>query len=296
MTLDQLRYFQAVCKYNSVSRASEHLSISQPSVSNAISKLEAEFETTLFIRQNKRLILTKEGITLLELANDLLLNADHAIQTMKELSDKKVLNLGIPPMLSSFILPILYGKFFKNHPDFIINIIEDDRTGLIRMLEDHKINMAFLPHDGPIDAQLKSQAMVEFDNVCCVSKYHRLSKKESLTIEDLRYEHLVLFKNSFFQTERILERFKRSGYNPNILLQTAQVTTMQNMAASGLAVGFIFKFLLESTSGLVGIPLDPPMRTQISLVWQQGEHLSNNMHHLIQFVKKYSCSGSSELD
>lgn len=288
MTLDQLRYFQAVCKYNSVSRASEYLNISQPSVSNAISKLENEFGTTLFTRQNKRLILTKEGTILLELAGSLLLNADYAIKTMKELSDNKVLNLGIPPMLSSFILPILYRNFFKKNPDFKINIVEDDRTGLDQMLEDHRINMAFLPHNGPVDARLKSQPLIEFDNVCCVSKYHRLSQKETLTIEDLKDEQLVLFKNSFFQTERILERFKQNGYNPNILLHTAQVTTMQNMAASGLAVGFIFKFLLESTPGLVGIPLDPPMRTRISLVWKQGEHLSSNMNHLIQFVKNYS--------
>ncbi len=296
MTLDQLRYFQTVCKYNSVSRASEYLNISQPSVSNAINKLEAEFGTMLFTRQNKRLILTKEGMLLLELANDLLLKADYTLQAMKELSDNKTLNLGVPPMLSSFILPILYGDFFKNYPDFKINILEDDRTGLIRMLEDHRINMAFLPHDGPMDARLKSQPLIEFDNVCCVSKYHRLSQKETLTIEDIKDEHLVLFKNSFFQTERILERFKQSGYNPNILLNTAQVTTMQNMAASGLAVGFIFKFLLESTSGLVGIPLNPPMRTQISLVWKQGEHLSSNMNHLIQFVKKYSRSNARELN
>ena len=295
MTLDQLHYFQAVCQYNSVSRASEYLNISQPSVSNAINKLEAEFGTMLFTRQNKRLILTKEGMILLELANDLLLSADYVRKTMKELSDNKVLNLGIPPMLSSFILPILYGDFFKKYPDFKINIIEDDRTGLVRMLADHRINMAFLPHDGPIDAQLRSQPVIEFDNVCCVSKHHRLSQKELLTMEDLKDEPLVMFKNSFFQTERILERFKESGYTPNILLNTAQVTTMQNMAASGLAVGFIFRFLLESTSDLIGIPLDPPMRTQISLVWKQGEHLSSNMNHLIQFIKKYSRDNAQNL-
>lgn len=290
MTLDQLRYFQAVCKFNSVSRASEYLNISQPSVSNAISKLENEFGTMLFTRQNKRLTLTKEGATLLELANDLLLHTDHAMQTMKELSDNKVLNLGIPPMLGSFLLPILYGEFFKDNPNFKINIIEDDRTGLIRMLEDHRINMAFLPHDGTIDTQLKSQPLIEFDNVCCVSQDHRLSQKKTLTIEDLKDEPLVLFKNSFFQTERILKRFKQQGYSPNILLHTAQVTTMQNMAASGLATGFIFEFLLKSRSDLVGIPLEPPMRTQVSLVWKQGEHLSNNMNHLIQFIKKYAAT------
>ena len=51
MTLDQLRYFQAVCKYKSVSNASKYLNISQPSVSNAISKLENEFGIMLFVRQ-----------------------------------------------------------------------------------------------------------------------------------------------------------------------------------------------------------------------------------------------------
>lgn len=288
MTLDQLRYFQAVCKYSSVSRASESLNISQPSVSNAISKLEREFGTTLFTRQNKKLILTKEGILLLSLANDLLLGADNAVQTMMALRDNKVLNLGIPPMISSLVLPILYSEFFKDHPDFKINIIEDDRSGLVRMLADDRINMAFLPHDKPLDPGLRSQPLLEADNVCCVSKTHGLSKKESVSIADLCNEPLVLFKNSFFQTERILERFKQSGCTPNVLLHTAQVSTMLNMAASGLAIGFIFRFLLKSAPDLVGIPLEPPMRTQISLVWKQGEYLSSNMNHLVTFVKNYS--------
>lgn len=288
MTLDQLRYFQAVCKYDSVSRASEYLNISQPSVSNAISNLEKEFGTMLFTRQNKRLILTKEGMQLLELANDLLLNADNALKTMKGLSDNKVLNLGVPPMLGSFILPILYGEFFKNYPDFKINIMEDDRSGLIRMLENNKINMAFLPHDRPFDARFESQLLVELDNVCCVSKHHRLAQKEFVNIEDLKDEPLVLFKNSFFQTERILKRFKQNDCDPNILLDTAQVSTMQNITASGLAIGFIFKFLLKSTPELVGIPLDPPMRTQVSLVWKKSEYISDNMNQLIKFVRSYS--------
>ena len=47
MTLDQLRYFTAVCKYGSVSRGAESLSISQPSVSNAITNLEKEFGVEL---------------------------------------------------------------------------------------------------------------------------------------------------------------------------------------------------------------------------------------------------------
>ena len=74
MTLDQLRYFQAVCQHDGVSRAAEALNISQPSVSNAIASLEKEFGVELFTRQRKRLLLTDEGRILSELAQKLLLH------------------------------------------------------------------------------------------------------------------------------------------------------------------------------------------------------------------------------
>ncbi len=288
MTLDQLRYFQAVCNLGSVIRAAEYLNISQPSVSGAIINLEKEFGTQLFTRQNKRMTLTKEGTVLLGLANDLLQKADNTVKTMKNLGDNRVLTLGVPPMLSSFILPIIYGRFSKSHPDFKINIIEDDRSGLVRLLDENKISMAFLPHETPFDDRYKSVLLTELNNVCCVNKNHRLSEKSCVSIEDLKDEPLALFKNSFFQTVRILERYKQSGITPNILLDTAQVSTVQNVVSQGLAVGFIFEFLLKSTPDLVGIPLNPPMNTKVSLVWKRGEYLSGNINQFIKFVSEFS--------
>lgn len=284
MTLDQLRYFQAVCNLGSVIRASEFLRISQPSVSGAIINLEKEFDTQLFARQNKRMVLTKEGNTLLELANNLLKMADTTVKTMEALSDNHFLTLGVPPMLSSFILPIIYGKFLQQYPDFKISIVESDRSGLIRLVNENKINMAILPHESPFDERYKSVLLAELNNVCCVNKSHRLAQKSCVSIYDLENEPLVLFKNSFFQTERIVKRFEQMGITPNILLDTAQVSTVQNMVSNGFAVGFVFEFLLKSAPELVGIPLDPPMRTKVSLVWNRSEHLSGNVNLFVKFM------------
>jgi len=287
MTFDQLRYFQAVCNLGSVIRAAEYLRISQPSVSSAIINLEKEFDTQLFTRQNKRMILTKEGTVLLQLANELLKQADITVKTMKSLSDSQFLTLGVPPMLSSFILPIIYGRFIKENADIKLDIVESDRSGLVRLLDENKINMAFLPHEVPFDDRYKSVHLTELNNVCCVNKKHRLSKNVSVSIEDLKNEPLALFKNSFFQTERIVERFNQSSITPNILLYTAQVSTVQSVVKNELAVGFVFEFLLQSMPDLVGIPLNPPMSTKVSLVWKQSEHLTGNMNRFIQFVSKY---------
>lgn len=288
MTLDQLRYFQAACRYNSVSRAARALNISQPSVSTAISKLEDEFGVALFTRQNKRLMLTKEGAVLLKHATALLQEAEDTAKRMRELSETKVLNLGVPPMISAFILPTLYGNFFSQHPGLKVNIIEGDRSALMSMFEENRINMAFLPHEDALESGLESQLLTEMDIACCVGSDHPLAQRKSVRIEELQGEKLVLFQNSFFHTGRILDRFRQSGITPNVLMHTAQVSTVQSMVAGGLAISFVFQFLPDGTSNLVGIPLDPPMRTKVSLVWKQSDYLSDDMLRLIQFVKNTS--------
>ncbi len=288
MTLDQLRYFEAVCKYGSVTEAAKTLNISQPSVSNALIKLENEFGSLLFTRENKKMLLTKEGTILLDLAKELISNADNLVKTMSSLSETKELNLGVPPMFSSLILPIIYKNFLARHPDFKVNIVEDDRKGLMKKLDDNRINMAFLPHSTPFEDKYKAKELTSLNNLCCVSKEHPLAKNKTVSVDDLKDEPLILFKNSFFQTERLLERFKQKGITPNLLLDTAQVSTVENLAASGLAVGFVFDFLLKSTPDLVGIPLDPPLQAKVSLVWKQSENLTSDMNRFIKFIEEFS--------
>ena len=287
MTLDQLRYFLAVCKYDGVSRAAEILNISQPSVSNAIGNLEKEFGVELFTRQRKRLLLTEKGRVMSELAEKLLLQADDTIRIMRELGcNTRVLRLGIPPMIGALLLPVLYDKHFTLYPQLKVRSVEDDNSGLKRLLAENQIDMAFLPHTHPFGSDLCAQPLTELQNVCCVHKSHRFAAQKTVRLEDLRDEPLVLFKNSFFQTERILDKFSNLYITPNVLLDTAQLPIMQNMIAKKVAVGFMFEFLTKTTPDLVGIPLDPPMTTLVSLVWKKSNYLSRDMKNLIEFIKK----------
>lgn len=52
ITLRQLEYFVAVGECGSIAQAAERLNISSPSISTAISQLEAEFGLQLFIRRH----------------------------------------------------------------------------------------------------------------------------------------------------------------------------------------------------------------------------------------------------
>ena len=72
MTLIQLKYFQTICKYNNITRASAELHVSQPSLSNAVKELEREFGVSLFTRRSRGLELTPEGRYFLDEADKLL--------------------------------------------------------------------------------------------------------------------------------------------------------------------------------------------------------------------------------
>lgn len=287
MTLDQLRYFRAVCKCDSVSRAAEMLNISQPSVSNAVLHLEKEFGVTLFDRRRKRLTLTREGQQMLSLAEDLLGRADDLQRTMKTLgSEDKVLRLGVPPMVGSLVLPALFSRAFRER-GLRIHIVEGDRTDLKALLMDGQIDMAFLPHTDALGTDLQAELITVLENVCCVSKDHPLANRKAVSLRELTEEPLVLFKNSFFQTERILTEFSRLSCIPNVLLHTAQVSTVQNMVAANVGVGFMFAFLLKSAPGLAGIPLEPSMTTQVSLVWREKGQTSKMAEEIAGYMKNF---------
>lgn len=189
-------------------------------------------------------------------------------------------------MIGSLVLPKLFECYFPQHPSVQVRIVENDNSGLKRLLEDNQIDLAFLPHTQPFEGQLGSEPLAVLQNVCFVNKNHPLASRKSIGLAELKDEQLVLFKNSFFQTQRILDIFASLECQPKIALYTAQLSTMQNMIISNNAVGFMFEFLTKTTPELVGIPLDPPMTTQVSLVWKKSRPATTDMKNLIAFTHR----------
>ena len=266
MKLTQLEYFCEVYRQNSVSRAAEALNITQPSISAAIRELETEFGLTLFSREGRGIRRTSQGEIFYRHAQSLLTHAESFTRTMAGLSRQEEVRLGVPPMIGSLILPALYGSYQACQQNCALKIVEGGRGTLMDMLENHQIELALLPHNGRL-ARFETESIGMMETMCCVSGAHPLRKKRSLEIQELAGEPLVLFSDSFFQTEQILERFRGAGLEPNVLLQSNQLSTISQMVARNIAVGFIFDSVAESVPDVVPIPLSPKMNFHVSLAW-----------------------------
>ena len=288
MNLVQLRYFHAVCKLQNMTHAAEFLHVSQPSVSAAIKELEAEFHVTLFQRRYRGMIMTQEGERFLELAEGLLNYADQVEKAMVDLGQRRqAVRLGIPSVIGSLLLPQIIHGFLEKEPDFPLTIEEGDRRLNEQKLNSSQLDLAFILHDRPFDESWESIPVMELKTLCCVSVVHPLANRRRVSVADLKEQPLVLFKNSQFQTQNVLDRYSYHGLTPNVVLYTDQVLTVQRLISRNLAVGFLFNRLAEPLRDLVGIPLDPPLTLRLSLVWKPAGYRFPNRDAFIDFARSF---------
>lgn len=289
MNLMQLKYFNAVCTYGTVSGAAEFLHIAQPSLSNAIKELESEFGVLLFKRQHRGMVLTPEGETLLKMSRDLLERSAGIEKVMKDMGkERKTLKLGVPPMTGALILTGIYRDFLSENSDIELEIVECGRHEMNKKLEEDQLDMAFISHNMPIGNSLSSHLAARLEIVCGTTVGNPLSKKKNISPADLRSVPLVMFEDGFFQTEEIRKWLSKDGITPNILMQTSQLSTMMSIISGDTAVGFMFKKLIEKNHDIVSVPLSPSIFVNISLVWKKDKYLFNSMQRFKSFLTTHN--------
>lgn len=285
MNLNQLKYFYTVCIHGSLSTASESLYISQPSLSASIKSLENEFGVSLFNRRYKGMELTPEGKRLFEMSKDILSRTEQLEDIMKDLGNaRNKLRLGVPPMIGSIILPYIYRDFCKLYPDITLEIVEDGRSSLLDKLSENYLDMIFLLQNDSLDEKFISTKVARLEIVCCASKDNVIAKYKSVTPHLLENMPLVLFENSFFQTEEIKKWFALENVTPNIILQTKQLSTMLTMISGNVAAGFTFRELTETNKDFIAIPMKNPMYADASLVWKKDSYYFSCMEKFRKFV------------
>ncbi|MFV0414692.1 MAG: LysR family transcriptional regulator, partial [Oscillospiraceae bacterium] len=146
MKLLQLEYFCAACRFGNITKASQALHISQPAITSAIKELENEFGVTLISRKSRGFTLSYEGELLLRRAESLLEQADTLRRTMQEAGkNRKLLRLGVPPMVGTCFFPEIYKSFHISHPEIHFTTQEDGSENLLEALNAGLLDILILP-------------------------------------------------------------------------------------------------------------------------------------------------------
>lgn len=243
--LNLYKVFYMVAQTKNISKASELLYVSQPAVSYSIKMLEETLGGKLFYRTAKGVELTPEAEKLYEAIRDSFKTLEIGEKIFKEDKELKsgVLNIGCNPSLFQIGLYTYIEKFHEQYPGIKIHIISKPSNDLIKMLENHQIDMVIRKFGK--DTKLKNFSVRVLKEIThcffCNEKYKELALKENVSLKELsNYPLLVLNQNSY---ERIAldNDFKKSNVKLEPVIDFTYHSPIVYLVKIGYGIGYTVK-------------------------------------------------------
>lgn len=286
MKLLQLKYFQTICKYNNITRASNELHVSQPSLSNVIRDLEEEFGVTLFQRLSKGLSLTEEGKVLLAHTDKVLACTDDLVEEMTRLGKaNQEVKLGIPPMISSIVFPGIMKDLQKTYPMTSLAVTEHGSLTNKTLVSDAQLDAALVSGGEPFSSSLETIDICDVPIHFYVSIENPIACQSEVTFEDLKNIPLVLLKKDTWLTSHILQRFEEAGVKPTVILYTDQLQTIQRLVDNDTAATFLFDGILNTDENMVSLSFKDAPIAKVRLIWNKNQKPSEGLKNLIHLLK-----------
>jgi DNA-binding transcriptional LysR family regulator len=239
-TLRQLSYFLAAANHQSISKAAHALNVSAPSVSMAITRIEATIESQLFVRRHARgLVLTEAGRDLAVSARNMLLcareieTAGHG--TAATYSGR--LNIGCLLTVAPFLIPPLLSAFAASYPRLQLRWREGNHESLVDGLEMGVLDIAIL-YDFDIPSSLHCTPLRTMPLQLVVHADHRLARRATLSLFDLVDEPMILLDLPKSR-DYFLSIFGDIGMTPKIAHRTSSFEMLRSLVANGLGYSLL---------------------------------------------------------
>lgn len=257
MRLKDLLYVTTIARHNSFSKAASELFISQPTLSQAISRLESELSVKLFDRDNMSVSLTSAGNVFLEDADEILDAAEKLKKKMQNISQSNfgTIRVGTSQFYGSFIFPFLIPALKENYPGIKIEITEESSDHLEALVENGDLDFAFIPLPITSD-RVKSCHMFNEKILLCVpdnpylysrlklSPHGRWPYVENLSV--LSDEPFMLLKQNMKLRIKAEALCENSGFSPNVIIESQNMETLRNYVALGMGISFLSHMLTSS--------------------------------------------------
>ncbi|NWJ96368.1 MAG: LysR family transcriptional regulator [Chloroflexi bacterium] len=279
-TLHQLAIFIAVVEHRSFSRAAEELSLSQPSVSMQVQKLENTLRNVpLFEQTGRKLSLTEAGQEFYHYARTVLNQMDEAILVLEELKgmERGRLRVAADTTAGVYVVPRILGQFKRLYPQISISMQVGNRTTVQEQLFSHAADLAVMGHtfDNP---ELMAIPLQANKLVVIAHPKHPLVGQELISLENLSKEPFILREagsGTRASTEKI---FTKSNLKMQVVMELSDNGAIKQAVIAGIGLAVISSATLElelKTGQLVMLKVDGfPVKRQWYLVQVRGKRLS----------------------
>ncbi len=284
-----LRYFVEMAKVGNMSKAAENLHVTQPTMSRQLKDLEYELKVKLFYRTNYSIRLTDEGALFFNRAVDILNLVDKTKEEFIKNKDLKSGNLyiGCPESESIRYIARVIAKLKEDGCHICCHLHSANASDVLERLDKGLDDLAFVIHDisdtkyNVINLHLQDEWGV------ILLKSHPLALKETVSLDDLKNEDLIVGKQVYerlfpiwFPNEEYLKLNIIATYN---LLYNGSLFVRE-----GLGVCLAFRRLIscDNDDVLTFRPLNDVAPALMKLLIKKNRPLTQEASLFVETLKK----------
>jgi LysR family hydrogen peroxide-inducible transcriptional activator len=285
--IHQLRYFCAVARTGSFTRAAEQEGVAQPSLSQQISRLEEDLGSKLFDRLGRGVRLTESGRALLPQAVEILSqlnNARTALQSLRRGVAGR-LTIGCIPTITPYFLAPKIGDFAEKFPDVDLRIVEEITPKLVELLQSGELDLAIISPPVHNPDVVCSDLFRELIWVA-VGKGHRLASQPRVSLPVLREERLLLLKEGHCFRDNALTICNRARTNFVSIFETNQFSSILPLVGAGFGVSLVPQMAIPQDAPCVFLPLEREAFRRIGYMRVRRHVLGAAQKAFIQWLRE----------
>lgn len=237
MNYSQLKYIVAINKHRHFVKAAKECSITQPTLSMQLSKLEDEIGVIIFDRSKSPLIPTKDGEKIIVQAKLAMREFNRVFDIAREREGvvEGQFKLAITSTLSPYLVPLFLEEFINKYPKVELILEECSPLDILHKLSNDEVDAAIMSTPIHDDTMIERVLFYEPFYIF-VADNHPLSKKKTISEGDLNTEEVWLLKEGHCfrnQALKICASGGRGMSRTNVHFESGNLETLKNLVMRG---------------------------------------------------------------
>ena len=237
---DSLRWFQQVAEGITVTEVSELSAVTQPGVSRALRRLEAELGTPLLHRSGRRLQMTQAGEIFKRHVDTLLHQLDDGIAAISQLiePDTGTVAVAFQQSLGTWLVPDLVRTFRAARPGvrFQLTQVRDELHSAA--LDGGQADLEIGTRRPPDPAVHSERLAVEPLRVA-LPRDHKLAAQPRVHLAELSGEPFISLRPASALRKLTDDLCGQAGFRPAVVFEGDDLSTVRGFVAAGLGVAIV---------------------------------------------------------
>jgi len=245
-----LSIVREVDRRGSLTAAAEVLCLTQSALSHTVKKLESGLGTPVWTREGRSLRLTEAGEYLLNLAERVLPQLEHAERLMRQFArgERGLLRIGMECHPCYQWLLKVVAPYLAAWPEVDVDVKQRFQFGGLKALDAYEIDLLVTP-DPLFRPGLNFVPVFDYEQVLVVGSSHRLAGRPCAQPHDLSDEILITYPVDLERLDIYNQFLLPAGCAPRERKAIETTDIMLQMVASGRGVAALPRWLVEEYAG-----------------------------------------------